>query len=50
MRPSRVWVLLLLLGLAHIALLARGAAAQEDDDDDGGERGEVADGLAWRPP
>lgn len=37
MRPRGLWVLVLLLGLAQIALLARGAAAEEDDDDDGGE-------------
>lgn len=38
MRPRGLWVLVLLLGLAQIALLARGVAAEEEeDDDDGGE-------------
>lgn len=39
MRMRGLWVLVLLLGLAQIALLARGAAAQEEDGD-GGERGQ----------
>lgn len=47
MRPSGLWVLLLLLGLAQVALLARGAAAEEDDD--GGECGEAGSELAGRP-
>ncbi|KAM6374129.1 protein disulfide-isomerase A4 isoform 2-T2 [Alca torda] len=33
MRARGLWVLVLLLGLAQIALLARGAAAEEDDGD-----------------
>lgn len=37
MRPRGLWVLLLLVGLAQIALLVRGAAAEEDGD--GGECG-----------
>ncbi|KAJ7418709.1 Protein disulfide-isomerase A4 [Willisornis vidua] len=37
MRVRRLWVLLLLLGLAQIALLARGAAAQEEEEDGDGE-------------
>ncbi|KAM6087702.1 protein disulfide-isomerase A4 isoform 2-T2 [Chlamydotis macqueenii] len=47
MRPSGLWVLVLLLGLAQIALLAREAAAEEEegggesvtkeDEDDGGD-------------
>ncbi|XP_030121142.2 protein disulfide-isomerase A4 isoform X2 [Taeniopygia guttata] len=35
MRMRGLWVLVLLLGLAQIALLARGAAAQEEEDGDG---------------
>lgn len=42
MRARGLWVLVLLLGLAQITLLARGAAAEEDDGD-GGECGRLED-------
>ncbi|XP_059674736.1 protein disulfide-isomerase A4 isoform X3 [Gavia stellata] len=44
MRPSGLWVLVLLLGLAQLTLLARGAAAEEEDDDDGESLAKEADG------